>query len=78
MGITVNEIKEEIKELAGRINTIGTYDVTATCLPEETLHLNELNRAAENYKNWCEEVLYIRQDQQRKLSLEGIIEHDII
>ena len=76
MGITVNEIKEEIKELAGRINTIGTYDVAATNLPEEMEHLNALNNAAENYKEWCEEVLYIRQDQHRTLSLEGVIPGD--
>ena len=78
MGMTVNDIKSEITELAGRINTIGAYDMAVTDLPEEIEHLNALNKAAENYKEWCEEVLCIRQDQYRKVSLEGIIEHDII
>jgi|LGVF01.2.fsa_nt_gb hypothetical protein len=78
MEMTVNELKSEINELGSRINTVGTYDVAATNLPEELEHLNTLNRAAENYKDWCEEVLMIRQDQHRKLSLEGIIVQDII
>lgn len=80
MEMTVNELKSEIKELGSRINMIGTYDVAATDLPEEREHLNALNDAAENYKQWCEEVLLIRQEQQRdhrrKFSLEGVLGDD--
>jgi hypothetical protein len=77
MEMTVDEMKNEITELAGRINNIGTYDVAATNLPEELEHLNALNDAAENYKQWCKEVLRIRQDQNRMLSLEGTLVSDI-